>query len=56
MKLLASALLWILLLAVGGIASTVYGVGVLFGVGWAFVVLGIAMLVASTLLARGAHD
>jgi hypothetical protein len=48
-----SALVWFLILGLGGTAMIVAGVCLLFGAGWAFIAGGVFMLLGSAFIRKG---
>lgn len=52
-RLVASAVVWLLTFGVLGFALLVSGVGVLYGAGWALIAGGVACLAAAAFIKQG---
>lgn len=52
-SILASAIVWLVLLALAGLGMLIYGVHCIAGEGWAFVASGVALLALATFIRQG---
>jgi hypothetical protein len=52
-RMLASAMVWLLLLSLGGAISTVYGVLLIAGQGWACIAAGAFLMAGAAVIHRG---
>ena len=48
-----SALVWFVVLGLGGTAMIVAGVAILFGLGWSFIAGGVFMLLGASFIRKG---